>query len=104
MEKLLKIIQTKSIVHWRENGYDEIADFLLQYHQYSNSRLIRLTYFKESTGKYYSCGEFFSNSLFYDVVTEVRRFKKEGILPGLVEGTREFDVLIECDGVQHIVK
>lgn len=58
---------------------------------------VKLIYFKES-GKYYSEGEYQTEQTqFYQLVDEVRQMKRNGKLPGLVDGAREFSVLIEAE-------
>lgn len=67
---------------------------------------VKLQYFKRM-GKYYSSGEYeTAEAHLFEVVNEVRRMKVEGKLPGLVDGAREFIVLIEDQepwGVPHII-
>lgn len=58
--------------------------------------VIKLQYFKEG-GKYYSSGEYITHQEHHwDMVEEVRQMKRDGKLPGLVEGAREFAVFIEA--------
>ena len=67
---------------------------------------VRLLYFKQ-TGKYYSDGEYETvHDSFHDVVKEIKQMKIDGNLPGLVEGCREFIILLETQepwGVPHII-
>lgn len=69
-------------------------------------QIVKLEYFKFS-GKYYSGGEYETDKrYFHEVINEVRQLKLNGKLPGLVEGAREFMVLIEAQepwNVPHII-
>lgn len=57
---------------------------------------IKLQYFKQNSGKYYSDGEYQTTKKeFYEMVDEVRQLKRDGKLPGLVEGAREFTIYID---------
>lgn len=69
----------------------------------------QLDYFKPS-GKWYGSGQYTTdaNSSFWDVVAEVRAMAEMGRLPGLVEGSKSFHVLIRTDekpewGVPHMI-
>lgn len=66
-----------------------------------------LTYFKTS-GKYYSEGEFVSlRDYWHEMIADVRDMQVAGRLPGLVDGCREFVVLIQPEEpwcVRHILQ
>jgi hypothetical protein len=68
--------------------------------------LVKLTYFKQN-GKYYSDGEYNTNlTEYYSVINEVRNMKREGNLPGLIEGSNEGIILVtieEMYNVPHLV-
>jgi hypothetical protein len=58
--------------------------------------IVKLTYFKATTGKYYGSADFGTNYLnTYDVFNEVRRAWVRRELPGLVQGHSPFIVLVE---------
>lgn len=62
---------------------------------------VKLTYFKE-TGKYYSEGEYETlKEHMFEIFREVRGRKIQGCLPGLIQGTNEFIVLIEVPDHPH---
>jgi hypothetical protein len=63
---------------------------------------INLTYFKPSSGKLYSRGDYESNYKFgFEVYGEVALMAKTGKLPGLIDTNREteFIVLIEAEDI-----
>lgn len=72
---------------------------------------VRLTYFKRSSGKFYTEGFFYTRSeLFYEIVREVRARRDEGRLPGLASGGGQSDFIIHmtsrrCAGwtVPHLI-
>lgn len=66
---------------------------------------VKLTYFKRS-GKYYANGEYRTDPMmYYDIVTEVRRMLNGGNLPGLVDGCKEFDILVEVrNAPPHLIR
>lgn len=58
--------------------------------------LVKLTYFKPETGKYYTSDEYESrHSQPWQIFDEVRTFRARGILPGLQEGAINFDILVD---------
>lgn len=62
---------------------------------------VRLTYFKQS-GKYYSGGTFKTQETsMLDIIEMVKEKVIEGKLPGLVEGAKEFIVLMEVPRHPH---
>jgi Lar family restriction alleviation protein len=69
-----------------------------------NKRTItcHLTYFRKN-GKYYSDGKFEVPDSFdlYEVWEIVRGMRDAGILPGLVDGAREYSILINVPGHRH---
>ena len=69
-----------------------------------SSMRVKLTYFTK-TGKYYTEGEYESDRPdFYEIVKQVKGFLADGMLPGLVQGAREFHALIEMkDAPPHMV-
>lgn len=66
---------------------------------------VKISYFKES-------GKFYTNSSigypddkgFYDIVENIRMFARRGTLPGLVEGCKEFDILVQIGELPHLIK
>jgi hypothetical protein len=66
---------------------------------------VNLKYFK-SSGKYYTSGEYRSSlKMYYDIVTEVRQMLRDGHLPGLVVGCKEFDILVEVrNAPPHLIR
>lgn len=65
--------------------------------------IVGLTYFKKS-GKFYSEAEYLSSkSDFYGSLDEIRRLQEMGTLPGLVGGANEFHILVEIDGLPHLI-
>lgn len=56
---------------------------------------VRLVYFKQS-GKYYSRDKYKTNQTeLYDIWAEIELLQLQGRLPGLVDGTREFIILVD---------
>lgn len=64
--------------------------------------LVKLTYFKPG-GKYYSSGEYNTEVVaLFEVWEEVRRFRRRGKLPGLIEGGgKDFIILVDAPEHQH---
>lgn len=62
---------------------------------------VELTYFKR-TGKYYSEGEYSTDwADLGDIWAEVRRMNSEGHLPGLVEGSVGWIILVSVPAHHH---
>lgn len=62
---------------------------------------VKLTYFKEG-GKYYSSGSYISKRFaLFEIWDEVKEMLREGKLPDLAEGTKEFTVLVEAPDHPH---
>ena len=60
---------------------------------------VEFTYFKKS-GKYYSDGKATLEApSWYDVVELIKTIHKEGNLPGLVSGAKEFHIMADIAGV-----
>lgn len=65
---------------------------------------VKLRYFKQGSGKWYTDGEYEShideqpNAHIWMVCDEVRRFQAVGKAPGLSSGGKEFHVLVEVQG------
>jgi hypothetical protein len=66
---------------------------------------VTLEYFKAS-GKWYGGGDFeFNGTLWHEAVAAARDLKRAGKLPGLVDGSREWHILVTVQGceVPHLI-
>jgi hypothetical protein len=60
-------------------------------------RKVKLTYFKPTTGKYYTEAIYLTaKRTHFELAEEVDRMRANNRLPGLVEGHSRFIVLIDC--------
>ena len=58
--------------------------------------LVKLTYFKQTSGKLYTSGEYETACVhMFEVFQEVAGLREAGMLPGLIKGHSEFVVLVE---------
>lgn len=59
---------------------------------------VQLTYFKAS-GKYYASGEYQTDlKPMYEIFAEVRQLRDAGDLPGLCQGSREWNIHVDVPG------
>jgi hypothetical protein len=66
---------------------------------------VTLEYFKAS-GKWYGGGDFeYNGNDYYGAIDAARDLKRAGKLPGLVDGSREWHILVTvaCSEVPHLI-
>lgn len=62
---------------------------------------VNLTYFRKS-GKYYTEGKYTSyKQHLFEIWEEVANLRNNGKLPGLIEGSKEYNILIEVPKHPH---